>query len=271
MNLFWRPREQIFYRSWIGDGAHSVSVDAQFEGSGYSAAFKISGDFCELWLFPVSVKVRRKTDTFSDSVTRRALILNLPRRDVDISKQIRRELLQAGEVNEERVDFDWVRYSVKIKKINADDELKFLQWQKSSSLVPEKQIVRRRGTAIVDSSLGILLVSGKGRLFQLPGSGAKKDESRMDAAHRGLKEGTGLTAKNCRYLFSFDDPEDKKLRNLHKVFLVETDGTARNGPPESGRCEYWHEGSKLKISNSTSLIIDRYMREFKSSYAENRS
>jgi len=271
MNLFWRPKEEIFYRSWIGDGRHSVAVDAQLDGSGFSAAFKVVGDSCELWLFPVSVKVRRKGDTFSDSITRRALILNLPKRDVDISKQIRRELLQPGEIHEDRVDFEWVRYSVKVKRINADDELRLLQWQKSASLVPEKQIVRRRGTAIVDTSLGILLVSGKGRLFLLPGSGAKKDESRMDAALRGLRDETGLAAKSCRYLFSFDDPEDKKLRNLHKVFLVETDGTPKNKLQESRRPEYWHEGSKLNISNSTSLIIDRYMREFKSSYAENRS
>ena len=188
-----------------------------------------------LWLFPVSVKVRRKGDAFPDSVTRRALILSLPKKDVDISKQIRHDLLQAGEVHENRVDFKWVRYSVKVKRINADDELRILQWQKSSSLVPEKQIVRRRGTAIVDTSLGILLVSSRGRLFLLPGGGAKKDESRMDAALRGLKDETGLTAKSCRYLFSFDDPEDKKLRNLHKVFLIETDGIPKNNLQESRR------------------------------------
>src|SRR5579862_9780637 len=209
MNLFWKPKEEMLYRSWIGDARHSVAVDAQFDGNGYSAAFKISGDFCELWLFPVSVKVRRKEDAFPDSVTRRALVLNLPKREVDISKHILRELLQGGEVQEEAVEFEWVRYSVRVKQINADDELRFLEWQKSISLIPEKQIVRRRGTAIVDTDRGILLVSDRGRLYLLPGGGAKKDESRMDAAQRGLKEETGLTAKSCRFLFSFDDPEDK--------------------------------------------------------------
>ena len=196
MNLFWRPKEQIFYRSWIGDVKHSVAVDAQIDGVGYSAAFKVSGDICELWLFPVNVKVRRKGDIFPDSVTRRALILNLSKKNLDISKQVRRDVLQPGEVHENRVDFKWVRYSVKVKKINSDDELKILQWQKSSSLVPERQIVRRRGTAIVDSSLGILLVSSRGRIFLLPGGGTKKEESRMDAALRGLKDETGLTAKS---------------------------------------------------------------------------
>ena len=100
MNLFWRPKEQIFYRSWIGDAGHSVAVDAQIEGDGIFRCLQSFGNFCELWLFPVSVKVRRKGDTFSDSVTRRALILNLPKKDVDISKQIRHELLQAGEIHE---------------------------------------------------------------------------------------------------------------------------------------------------------------------------
>jgi 8-oxo-dGTP diphosphatase len=241
-----------------------VSVDAQLEGYGYSAAFKVTGDFCELWLFPVNVNVRRKTDAFSESVARRALILNLPRRDLEISKESRHELLKPGEIHEEQVDFLWVRYAVKVKHISGDDELRLLEWQKSSSIVPENQIVRRRGTVIVDTDKGILLVSSSNRLYLLPGGGAKKGEDRMDAALRELKIETGLEPRSCRYLFSFDEPEDKKLRNLHKVYLVEVDGEVT--PKLSGRkrrAEFWHEGSDLKLSNSTNLIIDRYMQEFK--------
>lgn len=263
MNLFWRPREGIFYRSWIGDGKHSVSVDAELEGTGYSAAFKLEGESCELWLFPVNVRIRRKTDQFSESVTRRALVLNIPKKDVEILKQSRHEVLQPGEVQEEQVDFIWVRYAIKVKRISGDDELRLLEWQKSSSLVPERQIVRRRGTAIVDTDRGILLVSSSSRLYLLPGGGAKKDEGRMDAAIRELKNETGLEPKSCKYLFSFDDPEDKKLRNLHKVYLVEVEGEIIESHSPKRHIEYWHEGTKLKMSNSTRLIIDRYMREFK--------
>jgi len=263
LNLFWRPTEGKFYRSWIGDGKHSISVDAQVGGSGYSAAFKITADICELWLFPVNVRVRRKSDSFSDSTARRALVLKLSKRDLEIGKHIRREVLKPGEIREGPADFVWVRYAVKVKRINSEDELRVLEWQKTESLVPEKQIIRRRGTAIVDTDRGILLVSSSSRLYLLPGGGAKKGEDRMDAAIRELKSETGLDPKSCRYLFSFDEPEDKKLRNLHKVYLIEIEGEITNPPGEKRHIEYWHEGSKLNLSNSSRLIIERYMQEFK--------
>jgi len=264
MKLFWRPQDGVLYRSWVGDGKHSVSVDAQLEGNGYSAAFKLAGDTCELWLFPVNVRVRRKTDSISESAMRRALVLNLRRADVDISRHARRELLRAGEVNEKEVEFTWIRYAVNVKEILPEDEIRLLEWQKSSSLVPERQMVRKRGTAIVDTDKGILLVSNSSRLFILPGGGAKKQEDRMDAAIRELKDQTGLEAKSCRYLFSFDEPEDKKLRNLHKVYLVEVSNDSSK-PTGKRHIEYWREGSKLNLGNSTRLIIDRYMSEFKAS------
>lgn len=242
-----------------------MSVDAQLEGSGYSAAFKISGEFCELWLFPVSVRVRRKSDSFSDSMTRRAFILNLPKRDLEFDKQTRHDIVQAGEIQEKEADFSWVRYAVRVKKISSEEELRFLEWQKSASIVPEKQIVRKRGTAIIDTDRGILLISTSNRLYILPGGGAKKDENRMDAAIREVKAETGLVPKNCKYLFSFDEPEDRKLRNLHEVFLIEVDSIKAKPPNQRKHIEYWHEGSKLNLSNSTTLIIDRYMREFKTS------
>jgi 8-oxo-dGTP diphosphatase len=268
LNLFWRPREGILYRSWVGDGKHSVSVDAQLEGGGYSAAFKISGELCELWLFPINVRVRRKNDPFSESITRRALVLNLPKRDLDISKHERHEILQPGQVKDEESDFIWVRYAVKVKDISAEDELRLLEWQKSSSIVPERQIVRRRGTAIVDTVRGILLVSNSNRLYILPGGGAKKGEDRMDAALRELKSETGLEPKSSKYLFSFDEPEDKKLRNLHKVYLVDVANDVPEASNGKRHVEYWHEGSKLKLGNSSRLIIDRYMREFKTTTNE---
>jgi ADP-ribose pyrophosphatase YjhB (NUDIX family) len=265
LNLFWRPREEKLYRSWIGDEKHSVSVDAQVEGYGYSAAFKISGESCELWLFPVNVRVRRKTDSFSESITRRALVLNLLKKDIDISKQMRKDILEPGQVQENRANFTWVRYAVKIKRLSDEDELRLLEWQKSASIVPERQIVRKRGTAIIENGRGILVVSSTNRLFLLPGAGVKEDESRKDAVIRELGNGLGLETKSCRYLFSFDEPEDKKLRSLHEVFLVEIEGEIGIRPVEKRRIDFWREDSKLKLGNSSSLIIDRYVRDFKAS------
>lgn len=47
---------------------------------------------------------------------------------------------------------------------------------------------RRRGTAIVETTEGILVTSGHKRVFILPGGEANKDESRMQAAIRELRE-----------------------------------------------------------------------------------
>jgi len=43
-------------------------------------------------------------------------------------------------------------------------------------------IVRRRGTAIVETPNGILVVAGRSKKFMLPGGGAEKRESRKRAA-----------------------------------------------------------------------------------------
>jgi 8-oxo-dGTP diphosphatase len=263
MNLFWRPKEGKFYRSWIGDGKQSIAVDAQVGGSGYSAAFKIAGNNCELWIFPVNTRVRRKTDTFSEATTRRAIVLNLPKKDVEVAKSARRQILKPGEVAEGPTDFLWIRYALKVKQLSREDELRILEWQKTAALIPDKQIVRRRGTAVVDTDRGILLVSSSSRLYLLPGGGAKKGEDRMDAALRELKSETRLEPKSCKYLFSFDEPEDKKLRNLHKVYLIEVEGDLGKVSNEKRHFAYWHEGSKLNLSNSSRLIIERYMQEFK--------
>jgi len=45
---------------------------------------------------------------------------------------------------------------------------------------------RRRGTAIVGTSRGILVVAGRNKLSVLPGGGANKEESRTEAVVREL-------------------------------------------------------------------------------------
>lgn len=121
------------------------------------------------------------------------------------------------------------------------------------------QIVRRRGTAIVETTKGILVIAGKKGLYLLPGGGARRHESRTKAAIRELKEETGLTAKSTKYLFTHHDAPDRRIRNLHKVFLIEAEGNPRSISSESKYIGYWTEGSNLNLSKTTRFLIEKYL------------
>lgn len=58
---------------------------------------------------------------------------------------------------------------------------------------------RRRGTAIVETPKGILVVASSNGVYLLPGGGANDGESRTDADIRELKEETGLIATNTKF------------------------------------------------------------------------
>ena len=128
----------------------------------------------------------------------------------------------------------------------------------------KRRLVRRRGTAIVDTPEGILVVAGRRMRFMLPGGGARKGETRRDAAIRELKEETGLTATTSSYLFSYDDPKDgRRVRSLHKVFLVEAEGVPSPDNHEVRYVQYWRNGLNLQLSDSARAIIDRYVAGFR--------
>ena len=110
---------------------------------------------------------------------------------------------------------------------------------------------RRRGTAIVETKEGILVVSRNNRTFFLPGGGAENDESRRDAAIRELKEETGLQAVTCRFLFEYPT-----FVNDHKVFLIKATGNAE--PENEIKYIDYFDGSNLKLSYTTWEIIELY-------------
>jgi len=123
---------------------------------------------------------------------------------------------------------------------------------------PPKQIVRRRGTAIIDTPEGILVVSGRRKLFILPGGGAEHEETREKATMREIEEETGLKVISSEYLFTHHDPKDRKIRNLHKVFLVKVKGRSKADGHEVKYIAYWKPDSDLNISNTTKLLIKKY-------------
>ncbi len=120
---------------------------------------------------------------------------------------------------------------------------------------------RRRGTAIVDTPNGILVVSLDGINFTLPGGGAKPKESRRDAAIRELMEETGMKAVGLTHLFEFfggihEGPRGGSFRNAHEVFVVTATGTPEPGQ-EVKRVAYY-DGSGPSLTPSAKKIIEKY-------------
>jgi len=124
--------------------------------------------------------------------------------------------------------------------------------------------LRRRGTVIVDTSEGILVVSESGNRYSLPGGNARNGESRRKAAIRELKEETGLKTIDCVYLFDYygkgthKDAKGGFFKTTHKVFLSKTEGVAK--PKKEVQHICYFSGSNVNLHYSTQRIIEKYQK-----------
>jgi 8-oxo-dGTP diphosphatase len=121
---------------------------------------------------------------------------------------------------------------------------------------------RRRGTAIVETSKGILVTSGRKKIFLLPGGGAEHNESRRKAAIRELREETGLKAYSSHFLFKFEGAKHKNykgghFKDYHKVFLIKASGVAKPRH-EIKHIEWYKPSSEIHLSRITKTIIEQY-------------
>lgn len=112
---------------------------------------------------------------------------------------------------------------------------------------------RRRGTVILENEKGILLTAGLTKTFILPGGGASKKESRMQAAIRELKEETGLEPYFAMILFRHES-----RFNSHSVYYIK----AKGNPHPKNEIKYisYHNDNKIKISKSTKEIIKEFLK-----------
>jgi len=153
-----------------------------------------------------------------------------------------------------------VYYEVKINDLTKNNETELIRYL---SINKRKQIVRRRGTAIIDTPKGILVVAGRKELYILPGGGAEHNESREEAVAREVMEETGLKVVSSKYLFEHNDAPERRIQNLHKVFLLGVTGKVKPDGHEVRHIRYWKLGSDVPISNTTRLLIQKYIDEFK--------
>lgn len=127
-----------------------------------------------------------------------------------------------------------------------------------------KVIRRRRGTAIVDTDRGILLTSGDGKIFILPGGGAEKDESRFVAALRELTEETGLRSYSAEIIFRHLGGIKRTFsgrgyyQDHHTVCLVKATGEAKPGGGDAKHIAYYYPGCNVIIEPTTQEIIEKY-------------
>lgn len=118
---------------------------------------------------------------------------------------------------------------------------------------------RRRGTAIVETKKGILVAAGRNKVFLLPGGGASRKESRMQAAIRELKEETGLEPYFAMALFRFEGRGHslKFITNLHTVYYIKAKGEAK-AKHEIRYVNWYVPGKQIHLSESTKKIIEQY-------------
>ncbi|MCL2257630.1 MAG: NUDIX domain-containing protein [Nitrososphaerota archaeon] len=122
---------------------------------------------------------------------------------------------------------------------------------------------RRRGTAIVDTPKGILVVSENGKKYDLPGGAAKDGENQKDATLRELEEETKLKTTECFWLFDFKGRIQRDIKggffiDLHKVYLTKVTGIAQ--PNNEIKYISYTKNSKTPLSYAANQIIKKYFK-----------
>lgn len=122
--------------------------------------------------------------------------------------------------------------------------------------------IRKRGTAIVETNNGILVVAGKDKKFLLSGGGTDKGEMRVHAAMRELFEETGLKSISAEPIFHYEGIEHNgykgKFKDIHTVCIVKT----KKGNPyprnEIKFVDFYSKDKNINLSYSTREIIREY-------------
>ncbi len=240
-------RKSVGQKVYVVLSAREQSVGISIDGKMYGGSFSVSKGVC---IIRLSMLMSGKTTN---------ICMTTPPSNVKFSKSVNTTTETGG--NQYGQQFNYP-----VKKVEYTATV--LDKKKLKRQEPDNVRLRRRGTALVDTPKGILVVSGKGKLFILPGGGPKKGESRQNAAIRELKEETGLEGDRPKYLFSIEGGTNRDysggyFKNDHKVFLLKAKGKLKPDGHEVKFIHYWKPGSRLELGRTTKLIIDRYLEEFK--------
>ncbi|MDR2700535.1 MAG: NUDIX domain-containing protein [Nitrososphaerota archaeon] len=156
---------------------------------------------------------------------------------------------------------NWLTLKTPSKTINPSATLQKNTKRKSGWRRYFRFWKRMRGTAIIDTSKGILVVSEDGKKYDLPGGAAKTGESQRTAALRELEEETGLKGVECSWLFDFKGRIQRAIqggffRDLHKVYLIKATGCAQ--PKNEIAYIAYTKDSNIPLSYAANCIIKKY-------------
>lgn len=88
----WKPKENVFYRSWSGDGRHNVIVEAVIDGTRYPAAFKIyptdaGFNTCFVYVLPYQYSQHDRKSKIPKKILDRSFHFSIPQKSVKIKKK----------------------------------------------------------------------------------------------------------------------------------------------------------------------------------------
>lgn len=114
---------------------------------------------------------------------------------------------------------------------------------------------RRRGTAIIETEKGIIVVAEGNSKFLLPGGGARPHEMQIESVIREVKEELDIYPVEVKFLFK---------HMAAKVFFMKALGTPRPHN-EINRIRYYYPGCNIEVSNNTKKILDIYYESYMTS------
>jgi 8-oxo-dGTP diphosphatase len=118
--------------------------------------------------------------------------------------------------------------------------------------MPQKKL-RRRATAIIESSRGILLVGARYMAYALPGGGIKAGEAPEAAIVREVFEETTLAVTATEFLFEYCS-----YASHHFVYRIEFRGLPKPSQ-EVQFIAYFPASARLRLSPDTVTILGRYV------------
>ena len=159
--------------------------------------------------------------------------------------------------------------SAKKLSISAKTIGQIKRWMKNlkSDIIHQTKI-RKRGTIILKTQRGILVVQEPNGSWSLPGGGIEKNESDVEGALRELREETTVKGKRANYQFDtrgnvHRNRQGQRYVNLYKIYEVTEYENQPKPSNEIRKIRYWKPEKDMRLTSTTERILDIYSKPWK--------